>query len=199
MLFLLLPFGAETTCANSTSAARGADVTVTALPGVDLRPAMSLPGLLAASGPFPGAPLSLRSGGREAGVWLEGRAREHSPVAPVALASGEWMELGEVVVPQSVASSLRVRVGSHVTVPGRNASLRVAGITPDAPRRSAGSALPAAYVVKSDLTHAGVATWVRGSTVFLQLAPDSDRSALVSWLNRRYPGPQAEVSTRGCV
>jgi hypothetical protein len=184
----------DSSCAASPAAGSGS-VRITALPGVDLRPVLSLPGLSAASGPFPGAQASMRMKGRETGVWLEGRNVSQSPVDPVPLRRGSWVNRGEVVVSASVARSLRVDVGSRVRMPGAKARLRVSGIAAESTRRSIGRDLPSAFVARRDLGRLGVGRARTGSSVLLQPSRETGTAPIADWLEARYPAAQAEVTS----
>src|SRR5688572_7088670 len=113
---------AGTSCATAAGAASVPDIRITALPGVDLTPAASLPGVKASSGPFPTAATSLSRGGRERGVRLEARA---------AFGAGESLRPGSVVVERGLARALGLAPGRSLTVATASGSRRmqVAGIT----------------------------------------------------------------------
>jgi hypothetical protein len=190
-----IPPAGRTACESVSGATRSPHLQVAALPGVDLGPVVDLPGLSATSGPFPGVATSLRRGGRERGVWLEGRRGRQSAVDRPLLSSGSWLRPGNLVVERRLASKLHLERGDRVAVAGAsgNLSLRVAGIAvTSAPRRtSAVSGL--AYVLPGDLRRVVPDRGVRGSTVLVRLDDRRRSGALAQWLGRRYPGPQATV------
>jgi hypothetical protein len=174
----------------------GPHVVVSALPGADLTPLRALPGLEAASGPFPVVDTSLRYRGREIGTRLEGRPSAGTAVDHPVLVSGGWAHRGTVVLEQGTARALGVAAGARVTVAtarGR-ARLTVSGVAETAaPSRSSGTARGLGYVVPGTL--AGVAPKVTyGSTMLLRLADPERAGKYVDWIRQRYPGGQVAVA-----
>ena len=174
----------------------GPHVVVSALPGADLAPLRTLPGLEAASGPFPVVDTSLRYRGREIGTRLEGRSAAGTAVDHPLLVSGGWARSGTIVLEQDTARALRVPVRARVivaTARGR-ARLAVSGVAETAaPFRSSGTARGLGYVVPGTL--AGVAPKVTyGSTMLLRLADPERAGKYVDWIRQRYPGGQVKVS-----
>ena len=174
----------------------GPHVVVSALPGADLTPLRALPGLAAASGPFPVVDTSLRYRGREIGTRLEGRPAANTAVDHPLLVSGRWARRGTIVLERSTARALGVPVGAHVivaTARGR-ARLTVGGVAEtSAPSRSSGTARGLGYVVPGTLT--GVAPKATyGSTMLLRLADPERAGKYADWIRQRYPGGQVTVA-----
>jgi putative ABC transport system permease protein len=176
-------------------ATSGPHIAVVGLPGVDLAPLREIPGLTAASGPFPGVDTSLRYRGREIGTRLEGRPVAATAVDHPLLISGGWVRPGTVVLERSTARSLRVPLGGRVTVAAARGKIRltVAGVAGTAaPSRSSGYGRGLGYVVPSTL--AGVAPKTTyGSTLLLRLADPDRAGRYVDWIRQRYPGGQVAV------
>jgi hypothetical protein len=176
-------------------ATNGPHVVVSGLPGVDLSELRDIPGLAAASGPFPGVDSSLRYRGRAIGTRLEGRPATESAVDRPLLVAGDWARPRTVVLELNTARALGVPVGARVTaatVRGRM-RLTVAGVADTAaPSRSSGTARGLAYVVPSTLT--GVAPkGTYGSTMLIRLADPDRAGQYVDWIKQRYPGGQVTV------
>jgi hypothetical protein len=173
----------------------GPHVMVSALPGVDLAPLRVIPGLSAASGPFPGVDTSLRYRGREIGARLEGRPDAVTAVDHPLLVSGKWARHGTIVLERSTAGALNVPLGGQVTVAAARGRLRltVGGIAETAASsRSSGTARGLGYVVPSTLS--GVAPKeTYGSTMLLRLADPERAGKYVDWIKQRYPGGQVAV------
>jgi putative ABC transport system permease protein len=173
----------------------GPHLAVVGLPGTDLAPLRELPGLTAASGPFPGVDTSLRYRGREIGTRLEGRPAAATAVDHPLLISGEWVRPGTVVLERSTARSLRVPLGGRVTVAAARGRIRltVTGVAETAaPSRSSGYGRGLGYVVPSTLT--GVAPKATyGSTLLLRFADPDRAGKYVDWIKQRYPGGQVAV------
>ena len=176
-VWLLAGRGGEAVCASTP--ANAPDLQVTALPGVDLRPLLALPGLAASSGPFPGAATSVRSGDREISVWVEGRPRVRSRA---------------IVLDGALARRLRVRAGRDVTLATADgpARVRVARVTSTARRISFTEGV--AYTSMRALRHIAPDPHVRGSTLALELADRSRTGEFARWLERRYPARQVYVT-----
>jgi hypothetical protein len=177
-------------------ATNGPHVVVTALPGVDLAPLAELPGLTAASGPFPGVDTSIRFAGREVGARLEGRPSAKSAVDQPLLVSGRWERPGTVVLERSTARALGVPVGGRVmvaTTRGRT-SITVSGVAETAAAaRLPGAGRGLGYVQPGTLAGVGPkATF--GSTMLLRLADPGRTGTYVEWVRRRFPGGQVAVA-----
>jgi hypothetical protein len=176
-------------------ATEGPHVVVSALPGVDLAPLRVIPGLTAASGPFPGIDTSLRYRGREIGARLEGRPVAVTAVDHPLLVSGEWARHGTIVLERSTAGALGLSLGGQVTVAAARGGVRltVVGIAETtALSRSPGTGRGLGYVVPSTLT--GVAPKATyGSTMLLRLADPDRARKYVDWIKQRYPGGQVAV------
>jgi hypothetical protein len=173
----------------------GPHLVVVGLPGVELTPLRAVPGLTAASGPFPGVDTSVRYRGREIGTRLEGRPAAASAVDHPLLISGRWVRPRTVVLERSTTRSLRVPLGGRVTVAAARGriSLTVAGVAETAaPSRTSGYGRGLGYVVPSTLTGVGPkATF--GSTLLLRLADPDRAGGYVRWIKQRYPGGQVAV------
>jgi hypothetical protein len=176
-------------------ATNGPHLVVVGLPGVDLAPLREIPGLTAASGPFPGVDTSLRYRGREIGTRLEGRPVAATAVDHPLLISGGWARPGTVVLERSTARSLRVPLGGRVIVAAARGKIRltVGGVAETAaPSRSSGYGRGLGYVVPSTL--AGVAPKTTyGSTLLLRLADPDRAGRYLDWIKQRYPGGQVAV------
>jgi hypothetical protein len=174
----------------------GPHVVVSALPGADLTPLRALPGLEAASGPFPVVDTSLRHRGREIGTRLEGRPAGGTAVDHPLLVFGVWAHRGTIVLATSTARALGVQAGDSVTVTtahGR-ARLTVSGVAETAaPSRSSGTARGLGYVVPSTLARVAPKS-TYGSTMLLRLADPDRAGKYVDWIRQRYPGGQVAVS-----
>jgi hypothetical protein len=184
-----------TACRSLADATHAPDVRVTALPGVDLRRALELPGLSASSGPYPGVGGSVQAGGREVSTWFEGRPRQGSAVDRPFLVSGTWTRHGGMVVEQGLARRLGLRIGRRVRVASTRGPLRlrVAGIAASSSVARTSAAPGLAYVLPDDLRRIAPAP-VHGSTVLLQTG-GRDSAALASLLTQRFPGPQAAIAS----
>ena len=149
----------------------GPHVVVSALPGVDLTPLRAIPGLTAASGPFPVVDTSLRYRGREVGTRLEGRPVAATVVDHPLLVSGGWARPGTIVLERNTARALDVPLGAQVTVAAARGRIRltVGGVAETAaPSRSSGTVRGLGYVVPGTMTRvAPKATY--GSTMLLRL------------------------------
>jgi hypothetical protein len=191
---LLITPGSGTTCVGLSHLTHGPDLRVTALPGVDLRPVLGLPGLAAASGPYPGVASSLAHGGTEVSTWIEGRPARSSAVDRPYLVSGSWARRGGVVVERSLAHRLDVRTGQWARIATTQGTLRlrVAGIAATSSVARTAGAPGLAYVLPQDLRRVAPAS-VHGSTVLLS-ASGGDTGVLAGWLKERYPGPQAVIA-----
>jgi hypothetical protein len=191
---LLIAPGSGTTCLPVSQATHGPDLQVTAVPGVDLTPVLGLPGLSAASGPYPGVASSLRHGGTEISTWIEARPARGAAVDRPVIVSGEWPRRGGgVVVEQGLARRLRLQTGRRVRVVTTRGplALRVTGIAATSSASRTGHVSGLAFVVPQDLHRVAPAA-VHGSTVLLDVG--SGNAALVAgWLQQRYPGPQAVI------
>ena len=176
-------------------ATNGPHVAVVGLPGVDLTPLRELPGLAAASGPFPGVDTSLRYQGKEIGVRLEGRPAAATAVDRPRLVSGAWVQPRTVVLERSTARALGVPLGGRLivaTARGR-IHLTVAGVAETAaPSRSPAVGRGLGYVLPTTLT--GVAPQeTYGSTMLLRLADPDRAGRYVDWIRQRYPRGQVTV------
>jgi putative ABC transport system permease protein len=173
-------------------ATNGPHVRVSGLPGVDLKPLMTLPGLTEASGPFPGIQTSLRHEGRAAGAWLEGRPATASVVDHPVIVSGRWLRPGAVVLDRQLAAAIGAGVGDRVTTDG--ASLRVAGITETATSgRDRNPAEGLGYVLPGTLATVVPDSHALGSTVMLRIS-DPDRSgSYVKAIESTYPAAQVMI------
>jgi hypothetical protein len=173
-------------------ATNGPHVRVSALPGVDLHPLMSLPGLAEASGPFPGVQTSLRHHGREAGVWLEGRAETSSVVDHPLIVSGKWLRPGAVVLDQTLANAIGAGVGDRVTADG--ASLRVAGISKTAASgRDRNRSEGLGYVLPGTLAGVVRDSHTFSSTVMLRISDPDRTGTFVRAIESTYPAAQVVV------
>jgi hypothetical protein len=192
-VWVLTGRGGDAVCAAEPS--HRADLQITALPGVDLRPVLALPGLAAASGPFPGAATSIQAPGQELAVWLEARPPDSAVDRPV-LVAGTWARPGAVVLGNRVARRLDVRPGEHVILAtaGGPARVRVAGLALTTSERRTPDTEGVAYSTLGDLRRVAPNSHVRGSTVVLELADASRLQEFARWLRQRYPGPQAYVT-----
>ena len=190
-----IPPAATTACNSVAGATRAPHVQIAAVPGVDLGPVTDVPGLAAASGPFPGARTSLRHGGRERGVWLEGRTARSTAVDAPHLASGTWLRPGAVVVERRLASKLHLRRGDRVAVAGAagRVRLRVAGIAVTSAADRSGGVSGVAYALPRDLRQVAPSPHVRGSTMLVRLGDRERAGAFAQWLGRRYPNAQATI------
>ena len=187
--------GGGTGCDPLAQATSAPDMRVTALSGIDLAPVMSLPGVSAASGPYPGVATSLANGHRELGTWIEARPQRGLAVDRPLLLSGAWpRRAGGIVVERVTARRLGLRTGGRVRVSTTRGPLQlhVAGIaaTTDTHRTAGTTGL--AYAQSRALARVAPER-VHASTVFLQLGEGGNASALAGWLARRYPGPQLQV------
>jgi hypothetical protein len=183
----------------------GPHVQVSGLPGADLQPLKGLPGLSAASGPFPGVTTSVRHHGTEVDVWLEARSGLAGAVDHPLQQSGRSLEPGAVVLERSLAQRLGLRPGERVGVTTASGprSLRVAGvISTSADRRyrsdarGAGAGVSIGFVLPRTLRSVApnVRTW--NSTMMLRLADPAKTATYVDWIRDRYPGAQVAVSGR---
>jgi putative ABC transport system permease protein len=174
----------------------GPHVVVAALPGADLTALRSVPGLTAASGPFPVVDTSLRYRGREIGVRLEGRSDQATAVDHPLLVFGEWARRGMIVLERSTARALGVPTGGDVSVAttrGR-VGLTLSGIAETAaPSRSSGTARGLGYVVPGTLSEVAPHS-TYGSTMLLRLADPESAGKYADWIRQRYPGGQAAVA-----
>jgi hypothetical protein len=179
-LWLLAGRGGEAVCASTP--ANRPDLQVTALPGVDLRPLLGLPGLAASSGPFPAAATSVRADAREISVWLEGRPQVRSRA---------------IVLDGDLARRLGALPGRHVTLATASgpARLEVAGVTSTAQRTPFTDGV--AYTSLRELRRIAPNPHVWGSTLALQLADGSRTAEFAQWLERRYPARQVYVTLGG--
>jgi putative ABC transport system permease protein len=186
--------GAGTTCVPLARATLGPDVRVTAVPGVDLRAALSVSGLEAASGPYPGVASSLRHGGAEVSTWIEARRTRGAAVDRPLLVSGGWLRRGGVVVEQALARRLDLQTGRRARVATTRGprDLRVTGIaaTSSVGRTAATPGL--AYVLPQDLRRVAPSP-VHGSTLLLRAGSRQAR-AVGRQLEQLYPRPQAEIA-----
>jgi hypothetical protein len=172
----------------------GADVVVSALPGVELRHVMNHPEVTAASGPFPTVTTGARNGRRETDLRLEAHPSPASVVDRPVLASGTWARGGSLVLEQEAAGALGVKPGDRITVSALHgpASLRVAGITTGA----GASDTPAGYVTPRTLARLVPNARTYGSTLYLRLRDGASSTRFARWVDRVYPGPQVSVSRR---
>jgi putative ABC transport system permease protein len=184
------------TSQQTFDATDGPHLAVVGLPGVDLAPLRELPGLTAASGPFPGVDTSLRYRGKEIGTRLEGRPVAATAVDHPLLISGEWARPGTVVLERSTAQSLRVPLGGRVTVATARGRIRltVAGVAETAaPSRSSGYGRGLGYVVPNTLTGVAPKT-TYGSTLLIRFADPDRAGKYASWIKQRYPGGQVALA-----
>jgi hypothetical protein len=176
-------------------ATNGPHVVVAGLPGADLTPLRELPGLAAASGPFPGVDTSLRYHGKEIGVRLEGRPAAATAVDRPRLVSGDWVRSSKVVLERSTARALGVPLGGRLIVAAARGRVRltVAGVAETAAlSRSPAVGRGLGYVVPATLT--GVAPKETfGSTMLLRLADPDRAGRYVDWIKQHYPGGQVTV------
>jgi hypothetical protein len=176
-------------------ATNGPHLVVSGLPGVDLAALRDVPGLAAASGPFPGVDTSLRYRGREVGTRLEGRPAATSAVDHPLLVTGKWARPRGVVLERNTARALGVPVGARVAVAtaGGKSRLTVTGVAETAaPSRSPGIGRGLGYVVPSTLAGVGPKT-TYGSTLLIRLADPDRAGKYVDWIKQRYPGSQVAV------
>ena len=185
----------------------GPHVQVSALPGADLGPLTRLPGLSAASGPFPGVTTSMRNRGTEAEVWLEARTGRAGAVDHPLQQSGRWLEPGAVVLERSLAQRLGLRPGERVGVTTASGprSLRVAGVIStsadhryrgDARGAAAGAGSSVGFVLPRTLRAVAPNARTWSSTLMLRLADPAKTATYVDWIRDRYPGAQVAVSGR---
>jgi hypothetical protein len=179
----------------------GAHVAVTALPGVDLDSSEKLPGLEAASGPFPSVSTGLRHGRHAADVRLEGRTLRRSAVDRPSLTSGEWIGPSTIVLEERLARALRARAGSRITVATVHgpAVLRVAGTALTGSGIHGGTGGVGgiggiAYVTPSTIANVAPNSQTHGSALYLRLADPESSPSYVDWIRQRYPGPQVTVA-----
>jgi putative ABC transport system permease protein len=172
-------------------ATNGAHVTVSALPGVDLRPVTRLPGISASSGPFPTVTTGVRHGGRQADLMLEVRPTRETAVDRPLLASGTWARSGAVVLERGIARELQARPGDRIKVSSARgaASLRVAGT---AVTTSESQAI--GYVTARTLARVAPNARTYGAALYLRVAEPARSSRYVDWIRRSYPEPQATVA-----
>jgi hypothetical protein len=188
--------GAESHWQRLFDATYGPHVTVSALPGVDLKPLMNLSGLTTSSGPFPGVNTSVRFRGTEIGLYVEGRPTERSSVDRPAIVSGKWVRPRALVLQPGVADRLAVRPGSHVQVKTTRGWLRllVSGVvdtTATARYLQQGEGI--GYVLPDTLGKIEPSKRVYGETLFIRLADAGASSAFVKWISANYPGHQAGI------
>ena len=196
-LVVLSPFpGSGPAQSSLFEATNGPHVFVSALPGVDLAPLERLPGLAAASGPYPGIQTSLRHRDREAALYLEARPRTPGVVDRPDMASGRWVEPGGVVLSHEIAQRLAVRLGDRVrvgTVSGPR-DMRVTGIADTtAPVRYSVAAIQVGYVLPRTLATIAPDPRGYGKTLLLRLADPGSSATFAHWIERQYQGPQVLV------
>jgi hypothetical protein len=171
-----------------------AHLTVSALPGVDLAPITSLPGISAASGPFPTFVTGARHGHTEADVALEGRSGGQSVVNRAVIVSGKNPAGPSVVLEQDLARALDVQAGGHITVSSAHGptSLLVAGT---AARREpwAGGRPGLGYVTPQTLTRLAPNAHTHGSALYLRVADPARSKRYVDWIRQTYPPHQVSV------
>ena len=191
---LVIAAGPSTACMSLARATTGPDVSVTGLPGVDLRPVLSFPGLSASAGPYPGVGSSLQNGRTEVSTWIEGRPARGSVVDRPFLVSGSWPRRGGVVVEQSLARRLHVRTGSQTRVATTRGALRlrVTGIAETSSvARAAGTPGSRTCSCRSCARSRPPPCTARPCCS----APDGrDPRTLATLLEQRYPGPQALIA-----
>ena len=166
---LVVAAGPTAACLSLARATAGPDVSVTALPGVDLQPVLRFPGLSASAGPYPGIGSSLQNGRTEVSTWIEGRPARGSAVDRPLLVSGSWPRRGGVVVEQGLARRLGLRTGGQTRVATTRGSLRmrVTGIAETSSVARASGTPGLAYVLLPELRKVAPAP-VHGSTVLLR-------------------------------
>ena len=184
----------STECLSLAHVTNGPHLRVTAVPGVDLRPVLGLPGLSRASGPYPGVASSMQRGRTEVSTWIEGRPARGGAVDSPVLLSGSWPHRHGLVVEYGLARRLGVRAGRRVQVATTRGplSLRVTGVAATTSVRRTTDAPGLAYVSPRDLSRVAPAP-VHGSTLLLRTA-GHDVGVLAAALQRRYPGPQAVIA-----
>jgi hypothetical protein len=192
---LLIAPSSSTGCLTLAQATRGPELRVTALPGVDLRPALSAAGLTAASGPYPGVASALQRDGAEVATWIEGRPRRAAAVDRPLLLDGSWPRRGEIALDAGVARRLGYRSGARIGVATAHGVVKmpVAGITATTSVERAAGVPGLAYVLPRDLRTVAPPP-VHSSTVLLQTSGARTRT-LAHALDGQFPGPQAVVAT----
>lgn len=171
-----------------------AHLTVSALPGVDLSPITSLPGISAASGPFPTLVTGARHGRAEADVALEARPVRDSVVSRPIIVSGKERAGPSILLEQPLARALDVRPGNHIIVSSAQGpiSLLVAGTA--APRRPWDGERPGlGYVTPQTLARLAPNTHTRGSALYLRIADPARSKRYVDWIKQAYPSHQVSV------
>jgi hypothetical protein len=170
----------------------GPHLTVSALPGVDLGPVMRLPGVSAASGPFPTLETGARHGRIAADLRLEMRPARQSVVGRPLLVSGTWAGSGSIVLERGFARRLRARAGSRITVSSTRgaAPLEVAGVAVATSGSLAAGRTGLGYVTRRTLSRLAPNERTYGSTLYLRVADPSRSERYLDWIRRSYPAPQ---------
>lgn len=174
----------------------GPHVAVSALPGVDLRPVIGLPGSTSSSGPFPGVETSVRHGGEEVGLYVEARPTQRTAVDRPAVLSGGWLAPRAIVLQRTIAHRLAVTPGDRVRVTTSTGrlQLRVAGVADTTLRRRyPGSSEGIGYVLPPTLSRIAPNTSLHTKTMVIRLADPDAASAFARSVKAEYPGPGASV------
>jgi hypothetical protein len=170
----------------------GPHLTVSALPGVDLAPVMRLPGISAASGPFPTLETGARHGRAEGDLRLEMRPTRQSAVDQPLLLSGTWAGSGSIVLERRFARTLRARPGSRITVSSARgpAPLEVAGLAVTTSGSLSGGRAGLGYVTRQTLARLAPNDRTPGSMLYLRVADPSRSELYLDWIRRSYPPSQ---------
>lgn len=169
-------------------------MTITALPGVDLRPVTEHPGVTAASGPFSTVTTGASHGNRESDLTLESRPSRTTVVAQPLLATGAWARAGSIVLGEAAARALGVRSGDRIIVSALHgpASLRVAGIA----RTTSGSHTSLGYVTPRTLGRLVPNERTYGSALYVRTADPGSSKQYAEWVRHSYPAQQITVQER---
>ncbi|HEX6686609.1 MAG TPA: FtsX-like permease family protein [Candidatus Limnocylindrales bacterium] len=130
------------------------------------------PAVTAHSGPFPLLAMpegSLRANGRSIGLDVVARDAEPAAVDRPAVTAGGWVRDGGVVVEESFADLLHVRVGDSLTIAGQ--PFTVAGTAVTAARQPVPFANPGqVWATRADTEKLSPAAELRGKVLMLRLS-----------------------------
>jgi hypothetical protein len=183
---------ARQTVSRALEVTNGPHLTVSALPGVNLDPVTRLPGVNAASGPFPTLETGARHGRAVADLRLEMRPTRQSVVGRPLLLSGTWAGSGSIVLERGFARTLRARPGSRITVSSTSgpAPLKVAGVAVATSGSLAAGRKGLGYVTRRTLSRLAPNDRTYGSTLYLRVDDPSRSELYLDWIRRSYPAPQ---------